>query len=91
MLPRTCFGSFAALGLRLAWPSPALLSALVREVRARLGLSLFGMDLIRDAATGDFHLIDINYLPGYYGVPGVFDEILSMCVQHVNSLRQHNK
>ena len=37
------------------------------ELNKKLKLSLFGFDLIREAKTGDYYLIDLNYFPGYTG------------------------
>ncbi|KAJ9674126.1 hypothetical protein PVL29_023589 [Vitis rotundifolia] len=44
------------------WP---LLERLARELRRRLGLRLFNLDIIREHGTRDrFYVIDINYFPG---------------------------
>ncbi|KAI3667149.1 hypothetical protein L6452_42197 [Arctium lappa] len=43
----------------------ALLERLARELRRRLGLHLFNLDMIREHGTTDrFYVIDINYFPG---------------------------
>ncbi|KAI3667151.1 hypothetical protein L6452_42199 [Arctium lappa] len=46
-------------------PPRALLERLARELRRRLGLHLFNLDMIREHGTRDrFYVIDINYFPG---------------------------
>uniref|UniRef100_A0A6N2L732 Inositol-tetrakisphosphate 1-kinase n=1 Tax=Salix viminalis TaxID=40686 RepID=A0A6N2L732_SALVM len=46
-------------------PPPPLLEKLARELRHRLGLRLFNVDMIREHGTKDvFYVIDINYFPG---------------------------
>ncbi|KAL3538769.1 hypothetical protein ACH5RR_002135 [Cinchona calisaya] len=50
-------------------PSP-LLEMLARELRIRLGLQLFNIDIIREYGTKDlYYVIDINYFPGYGKMP----------------------
>ena len=56
-------------------PPAGLMAALARELRLRLGLQLFNLDVIRAAAPGPagkphFLVIDINYFPGYGKLPG---------------------
>lgn len=51
-------------------PPRALLERLARELRRRLGLHLFNLDMIREHGTKDrFYVIDINYFPGYGKMP----------------------
>ncbi|KAL2324303.1 hypothetical protein Fmac_023361 [Flemingia macrophylla] len=46
-------------------PPRPLLERLARELRHRLGLRLFNIDMIREYGTKDvFYVIDINYFPG---------------------------
>lgn len=61
--------------------SASLLREVVRELRSRLGTQLFGADFIRDSQTGHYLLIDVNYLPGYYGVDSVFEKLLDLMYQ----------
>ncbi|KAI9180377.1 hypothetical protein LWI28_004231 [Acer negundo] len=52
-------------------PPQPLLERLSRELRSRLGLQLFNIDMIREHGTRDvFYVIDINYFPGYGKMPG---------------------
>ncbi|KAI4339791.1 hypothetical protein MLD38_024694 [Melastoma candidum] len=51
-------------------PPRALLERFARELRQRLGLRLFNLDIIREHGTRDrFYVIDINYFPGYGKMP----------------------
>ncbi|EER92606.1 hypothetical protein BDA96_01G476100 [Sorghum bicolor] len=52
-------------------PPRPLLEKLGRELRGRLGLRLFNIDMIRELGTKDrYYIIDINYFPGYGKMPG---------------------
>ena len=35
------------------------------------GADLFGLDLICERGTGVWHVIDVNYFPGYYDAPNL--------------------
>ncbi len=59
-------------------PTEAYLQALTHELSAQLGLSLYGYDLIRDETTGQYHCIDINFFPGFSGVPRYWEKILKL-------------
>ncbi|KAJ7965899.1 Inositol-tetrakisphosphate 1-kinase [Quillaja saponaria] len=51
-------------------PPRPLLERLAKELRCRLGLHLFNLDIIREHGTRDqFYVIDINYFPGYGKMP----------------------
>lgn len=51
-------------------PPQPLLEKLARELRRRLGLRLFNLDIIREHGSRDqFYVIDINYFPGYGKMP----------------------
>eukprot|EP00898_Chlorokybus_atmophyticus_P006278 jgi/Chlat1/6651/Chrsp49S06120 len=61
-------------------PPQSFVTALAAELRLRLGLHLFNLDLIRDIDHGRYYVIDINYFPGYAKMPAyaqVFGEFLS--------------
>ncbi|KAK1324195.1 Inositol-tetrakisphosphate 1-kinase 2 [Acorus calamus] len=66
-------------------PPRPLLEKLARELRRRLGLHLFNIDMIREHGTRDrFYVIDINYFPGYGKMPGyehIFTDFLLDLVQ----------
>nr|KYP70133.1 Inositol-tetrakisphosphate 1-kinase 2 [Cajanus cajan] len=51
-------------------PPKPLLEKLAKELRWRLGLRLFNLDIIREYGTRNhFYVIDINYFPGYGKMP----------------------
>ncbi|GJN08564.1 hypothetical protein PR202_ga26502 [Eleusine coracana subsp. coracana] len=55
----------AAFLYMLELPPRPLLEKLSRELRGRLGLRLFNIDMIRELGTKDrYYIIDINYFPG---------------------------
>jgi hypothetical protein len=58
--------------------SESLLALTVAELKHRLGVDLFGVDLIRDSETGNYLIIDVNFCPGYYGVSNVFEKLLDL-------------
>lgn len=66
-------------------PPPLLLDKLATELRRRLGLRLFNLDIIREHGTKDhYYVIDINYFPGYGKMPGyehIFTDFLLSLVQ----------
>ncbi|MCO5606591.1 hypothetical protein L7F22_060779 [Adiantum nelumboides] len=61
-------------------PPCELLDCLSKELRCRLGLRLFNLDIIREGGAGNhYYVIDINYFPGFGKVPGyehVFTDFL---------------
>mmetsp|Transcript_30912 Transcript_30912/g.100630 ORF Transcript_30912/g.100630 Transcript_30912/m.100630 type:complete len:415 (+) Transcript_30912:15-1259(+) len=64
----------------VAPPEQALINSISASLRAQLGLQLFNYDLIRDASTDDYLVVDINYLPGFAKMPNyetVFANFLS--------------
>lgn len=63
-------------------PSFEAVAALVRELRAQLGMALFGVDVIINIHTHTLTVIDINIFPGYEGVPQFFSSLLS----HIESV-----
>jgi len=66
-------------------PPRPLLERLAKELRRRLGLRLFNLDMIREHGTRDrFYVIDINYFPGYGKMPEyehIFTDFLLSLVQ----------
>jgi len=53
------------------------IKAMAEHIRKDLGLSLFGFDVITNSATHKHACIDVNYFPGYVGVPDVFHVFLT--------------
>eukprot|EP00063_Salmo_salar_P043076 XP_014017911.1 PREDICTED: inositol-tetrakisphosphate 1-kinase-like isoform X1 [Salmo salar] len=72
---------------RLPPPSGEAMVALVRELRAELGMALFGVDVIVNINTHTLTIIDINIFPGYEGVPQFFSSLLS----HIESVLDHQE
>ncbi|XP_038681290.1 inositol-tetrakisphosphate 1-kinase 3-like isoform X1 [Tripterygium wilfordii] len=66
-------------------PPQSLLERLAKELRCRLGLQLFNIDMIREHGTRDvFYVIDINYFPGYGKMPdyeNIFTDFLLRLVK----------
>lgn len=58
-------------------PFMASIGVLIASVKERLGLRLFGVDVIvgEDGATA--YIIDVNYFPGYDGVPDLANKLIS--------------
>lgn len=54
-----------------------VIKAMAEHIRKQLGLSLFGFDVITNSATHKHACIDVNYFPGYVGVPDVFHVFLN--------------
>lgn len=46
-----------------------LVLKLVRKLRPKLNLSMFGIDVVVEKGTGHHVVVDINYFPGYEGAP----------------------
>ncbi|KAL5070243.1 hypothetical protein RYX36_021130 [Vicia faba] len=67
-------------------PPRSLLEKLAKELRHRLGLRMFNVDMIREYGTKDvFYVIDINYFPGFGKMPNyepVFTDFLLNLVQN---------
>ncbi|XP_041092193.1 inositol-tetrakisphosphate 1-kinase-like [Polyodon spathula] len=68
-------------------PSDDVIAAIVTELRAELGMSLFGVDVIVNTETGRHTVIDINIFPGYEGVPQFFSALLS----HIEAVLQEKE
>ncbi|XP_053503791.1 inositol-tetrakisphosphate 1-kinase-like [Ictalurus furcatus] len=62
---------------RVPAPNEDLMVAMVKELRAALGMALFGVDVITNIDTHTLTIIDINIFPGYEGVPQFFSSLLS--------------
>ncbi|XP_008785699.1 inositol-tetrakisphosphate 1-kinase 1-like isoform X2 [Phoenix dactylifera] len=75
-------------------PPRPLLERLGRDLRRRLGLRLFNIDMIREHGTRDrYYIIDINYFPGYGKMPGyehIFTDFLLSLVQSKYKRRLSN-
>ncbi|KJE97194.1 hypothetical protein, variant [Capsaspora owczarzaki ATCC 30864] len=54
------------------------LQRLAQEVGDCLQLSLFGIDVVIDSDTGENVVIDVNYFPGYVGMPNVPEHVVRL-------------
>lgn len=67
---------------------------IVKEILCRItnkiDLTLFGIDIIVEENTGNYGLIDLNYMPSYDGVLTYFAEDLYQKLQHINGERVRN-
>ncbi|KAL7753008.1 hypothetical protein RI367_001459 [Sorochytrium milnesiophthora] len=44
-------------------------STIVQLIRTHFQLRLFGVDIIREASSGDYYVVDLNYFPSFDGIP----------------------
>ena len=51
-------------------------------VGKKLGLRLFGFDLLVCSRTNKMYIVDVNYFPSYSGVEG-FNKMLSLFIRKV--------
>jgi len=70
-------------------PSMDLLVEVTRKLRELLPMTFFGFDLICDTNTGTYYIIDINYMPGYYGVKNLNNRILHYLTTAINERREN--
>lgn len=58
-------------------PPEKFIADVANGLREGLGLRLFNFDVIKDAKAGNhYHVIDINYFPGYAKMPA-FESVLT--------------
>jgi inositol-1,3,4-trisphosphate 5/6-kinase/inositol-tetrakisphosphate 1-kinase len=65
-------------------PDNRVITALARQVRTKMNLLLFGIDLIIETSTKKHYIIDINSFPGYEGVPNFLDALGDLLVDRLN-------
>lgn len=69
---------------------PVVVSPEIRDLALRcgraFGLKLYGLDII-EGANGP-SVVDVNYFPGYKGVPGAAAAVAECIEQHASSLRE---
>ncbi|XP_055331010.1 inositol-tetrakisphosphate 1-kinase-like [Paramacrobiotus metropolitanus] len=73
---------------------PAVVSFIVQGIRQQFGLSLIGIDLIREVDTGRLAIIDVNAFPSYDGVPdffGTLSDFLHSTVKHRSAILSREK
>lgn len=65
-----------------------ILRVLMKHFRKEIGLSLYGLDVLRESKTGTYQLIDINYYPGFKEINLKFKDLLFRLVRKVISERK---
>jgi len=65
-------------------PETALLKNLAEAFYSVTKLSLFGFDLIRENGSGLYAVIDVNFFPGFDGVPDFTDHFLRLIYHRAN-------
>lgn len=68
-------------------PDPERLTEIVLKVRKAFGMSLLGVDVVIENKTGRYAIIDINAYPGYDGFPNMFDALMLLIEDTINSFR----
>ncbi|XP_073980325.1 inositol-tetrakisphosphate 1-kinase-like isoform X2 [Rhodnius prolixus] len=63
---------------------PDLLRQIVSIIRAELGMSLLGVDVVTENTTGRHAVIDINPYPGYDGYPNFFESLVRCIERSIN-------
>jgi len=56
-------------------PCPMILSGIVQEIGRAMGLNLFGVDVVIDAISGRYAIVDVNAFPGYDGVENFSEKL----------------
>jgi len=65
-------------------PSSGAVCYIVDRVKADLGLSLFGLDILVDIDSGSCFVIDVNYFPAYEGVKNRNELLLGHLQRQLN-------
>lgn len=69
-------------------PLPADMERIVKSLGTATGMHLFGVDIIIEATTGRYAIIDINVFPGYDGVDNFLQLLADLTVQLIDERRQ---
>lgn len=64
--------------------NPKILRQIVSIIRAELGMSLLGVDVVTENTTGRHAVIDINPYPGYDGYPNFFESLVRCIERSIN-------
>ncbi|RWS21171.1 inositol-tetrakisphosphate 1-kinase-like protein, partial [Leptotrombidium deliense] len=65
-------------------PDKSRLDKIVEVITDKLGLSLYGIDVIIENGTGRYAIIDMNAFPGYEGVDNILELLRDMIVEEIN-------
>lgn len=66
-------------------PSSEWLNRIVKVVRSKLDVALFGIDVIMERGTGRYAIIDMNLFPGYDGVDNFLEELRDLVVDEIKT------
>ncbi|XP_051132461.1 inositol-tetrakisphosphate 1-kinase 3-like [Andrographis paniculata] len=69
-------------------PPQPLIEGLVKDLREKLGLRLFNIDVIKKRGSKEYYVVDINYFPGYAKMPGYEDIFSEFLVSLGPSMKQ---
>ena len=61
------------------------------QITKRLDFTLFGVDILRETATGEYYIIDINYFPGFKGVPDLCEKLREHMAKKFRQFKEKNK
>lgn len=64
-------------------PGQDIITEIIRSIGTPLNLNLFGVDVIYDTNRKKFQIIDVNYFPGFKGVPQVHSWLLDLIANEV--------
>ena len=92
-------GDSASKSMEVGSPKKQILDLIVNEVRSKLGLTLFGIDVIIEKGSGRYAIIDMNvfpgklikctqqpltfFLPGYDGVPNFLEDLSDLIIDEI--------
>ena len=67
------------------------LANLAKQLRAHIGLTLFGFDLIVDVSTGRHYIVDVNYFPSYKHMPNMPKELALLLRSKQEAFKRRKK
>lgn len=82
-----CYRTFLEDDDRDSGLDPEVVKELLRRLIKRSGLSFFGIDIIVDEQTGDYGIIDLNYMPSYTGALNLFTKDVYTILKEIDAKR----
>ncbi|RWS09694.1 inositol-tetrakisphosphate 1-kinase-like protein [Dinothrombium tinctorium] len=73
------------VNLDLTEPGTRTMDKIVEVLNEKLGLALYGIDVIIENETGRYAIIDMNAFPGYDGVDNILQLLSDMIVEAINA------
>lgn len=64
-----------------------VIKEILNRIRLVMNITLFGFDIIIDDNTGDYGIIDLNYMPSYAGLSQNFRKDLSQLLEKIRTDR----